>query len=102
MNILGYSAGEWLALISIFGVLISFLVWLVREVIMKPNSEQNHLLTNTIDRLSDKVDEFSQETRENRELINQRLEEHDRRLDRHHERIAILMKHDEEERNENS
>lgn len=102
MNILGYSAGEWLALISILGVLISFLVWLVREVIMKPNLEQNRRLNNNIDRLSDKVAEFSQETRENRELINQRLEEHDRRLDRHHERIAILMKHDEEERNENS
>lgn len=47
--IFGYSLGEWVSLLTILGIISSFFVYLVKQIIVNPLREDIKTLSKTID-----------------------------------------------------
>lgn len=92
---LGYTIAEWLALLSIIGVLGGYFIWLVNHFIVQP-------LSDSINRLSTEVKDFKDlsrnehsEFKKHFDRIDDRLDDHENHLTRHDEEIKTLFKREE-------
>lgn len=91
---LGYNLDEWLMLLSIAGVFVAVISWLIRKVVIDPirndMKASNAALMSTLDVLSEKVANIGGNANKVYASFDKRLNAHDRTLTRHDEQIKNL------------
>ncbi|VDG26333.1 hypothetical protein [Lactiplantibacillus mudanjiangensis] len=83
--VMGYSLGEWLALLSILGFFITAISYLVDRMIFSP-------LRFDIERLSDRISDDNRRRISEMSDIKKLLDQHAKLLDRHGE---MLIRHED-------